>query len=117
MARVTRAQIAQLFRVFCNSGGFKMSEGFKDPGLALNYYSYGGGYQIVEFKEGSSAEYEPFGGRRYSPKEFHAVLSFAVNVLGAVRQGYVPLASSPSRSNPVGRASFRSPFARRRRRR
>lgn len=97
--RITRAQIKQLFLVFCNTGGFKMSSRYDDPGLYLDYYM---GYQIVEVKAGGTGQYEPLGSRRYSPKEFHAVLSFAIRVMGATRQGYMPMTNEITRSNPVG---------------
>lgn len=87
--RVTRAQIKQLFTVFCNTGGFKMSSRYDDPGLYLDYYM---GYQIVEAKAGSGGQHEPFGGRRYSPKEFRIVLNFAIAVMSAKRYGYTPMA-------------------------
>lgn len=120
MARVTRSHIVNLFTIFCNTGGFKISKGRGDPGLGLDYYSYGGGYQVVEVKEGSGGEHQPFGSRRYSPKEFAAVLKFAIDVLSADKYGYLPH-TDPGRhpypnANPA-RASFRPPFARRSRRR
>jgi hypothetical protein len=115
--RVTKAQIAQLFTVFCNTGGFKMSKGAGDPGLYLDYYSYGGGWQIVEAKPGSTGQYQPLGSRRYSPREFHAVLSFAVNVMFAESRGYFPKADAGPSEGGLPRARNPRRMARRLRRR
>jgi hypothetical protein len=70
-------QINHLFAIFCRVNGFRLaSSATDDGGFALDYYH---GYTIVRLSS-TGGQYEPFGSRRYSVKEFAAVLSFGIDL-------------------------------------
>ena len=76
-----QADLLQLFKIFCNTLGAPMATREHPTGLYIDHYSPGGGggYRIenVTASGGSST---PFGERRYTLKEFAAVLHFGIDV-------------------------------------
>jgi hypothetical protein len=85
MARTSDSHVRASFDHYCKAFGFKRSKGFntttktQDPGLALDHGL--GGWNIVEYKGGSSGQYQPFGAGRMSSGDFYAALWFAIRSL------------------------------------
>lgn len=70
-------EINHLFAIFCRVNGFRLAtSGTDDGGYALDYYQ---GYQIVRLSS-TGGQYQPFGSRRYSVKEFAAILRFGIDL-------------------------------------
>lgn len=80
MARTSRKEIEQLFKVFLNAYGLRAARDIHDVGgYALDYYAHGGGYTIVCVTKGGGV-HKKFTQRRYSPQEFATALDFAISV-------------------------------------
>lgn len=76
----TAKEINHLFALFCRANGFRLAKNLRDEGgYALDNERMYGGYQIIRLSARGGV-HQPFGGRRYKPKEFAALLSFAIDL-------------------------------------